>query len=86
METTLSYFLMKLTARLCKSARNAKEQREKLIYGNEKKGIARVCFVRSFIPKATAETAATAVTAICFFYRPKMELREESKFMPMYYT
>ena len=21
-----------------------------------------------------------------FFYRPKMELREESKFMPMYYT
>jgi hypothetical protein len=71
---------------LCKSARNAKEQREKLIYGNEKKGIARVCFGRSFIPKATAETAATAVTAICFFYRPKMELREESKFMPMYYT
>jgi len=58
---------MKLTARLCKSARNAKEQREKLIYGNEKKGIARVCFGRSFIPKATAETAATAVTAICFF-------------------
>lgn len=54
--------------------------------GNEKKGIARVCFRRSFIPKATAETAATAVTAICFFYRPKMELREESKFMPMYYT
>ena len=53
---------------------------------NEKKGIARVCFGRSFIPKATTETAATTVTALCFSHRPNMEFREESKFMPMYYT
>lgn len=54
--------------------------------GNEKKRIARVYFGRSFIPKATAETAAIAVTALCFSLCPKMEFREESKFMPMYYT
>ncbi len=52
---------------------------------NEKKWIARVCFGRSFIPKVTAETAATAVTALCFSHCPKMEFREESKFMSMYY-
>lgn len=54
--------------------------------GNEKKRIARVCFGRSFIPKATAETAATTVSALCFFSLPKDGVRGGSKFMPMYYT
>lgn len=43
-------------------------------------------FREVFIPKATAETAATAVSALCFFSLPKDGVWGKSKFMPMYYT
>jgi len=54
--------------------------------GNEKKGVQGYVSGFLFLRKATAETAATAVTTLCFSHCPKMEFGEESKFMPMYYT